>query len=142
VADRLPVWSAGALPYLQAPRTVEWGDCDPSGLIFFPNAFRYAVDAEHAALLASGLEPALVHRLVRASVRADYLAPLRFADVIATRLGVLELGRTSATYVFQHERADEVCVAGRITIVHLDSGRPAELPGELTDVLSRYVTCT
>ena len=136
---RLHIWPAGTLPYTQADRTVEWGDCDPSGLIFFPNAFRYAVDAEHSALLRAGVDPRLVERLVRASVQADYLVPLRFTDVVATRLGVLDLGHTSATYAFQHERDGEICVAGRITVVHLDDDRPAGLPVELREVLGRYL---
>ncbi len=35
--------------------TVEWGDCDPAGIVFYPNYFRWFNQGAHALFGAAGM---------------------------------------------------------------------------------------
>ena len=35
--------------------TVEWGDCDPAGIVYYPSYFRWCDQASHRLLLAAGV---------------------------------------------------------------------------------------
>ncbi len=36
--------------------TVEWGDCDPAGIVYYPSYFRWSDQAGHRLFLAAGVE--------------------------------------------------------------------------------------
>lgn len=36
--------------------TVEWGDCDPAGIVYYPSYFRWCDQASHRMFLAAGVE--------------------------------------------------------------------------------------
>jgi 4-hydroxybenzoyl-CoA thioesterase len=36
--------------------TVEWGDCDPAGIVYYPSYFRWIDQATHRLFLAAGLK--------------------------------------------------------------------------------------
>jgi acyl-CoA thioester hydrolase len=65
----------------------------------------------------------------RRHVEADFLRVLTFEDEIDVRIHAERVGRTSIAWRFEIERAGEVCVAGRMVVVHVDAdGRAAPLP--------------
>ena len=37
--------------------TIEWGDCDSAGIVFYPNYFRWFDASFHHLLRANGLDP-------------------------------------------------------------------------------------
>ena len=127
------------LPFVSQPRQVAWADCDPAGLIFFANAFRYAVEAEHDALSAAGAPPTAAVNLVRAAVTAEYLAPIFYSDRVVVEFGVTHIGQSSAHYVFRIVKEGIACVRGGITIVHVDSGQATALPARVREALSHHL---
>lgn len=82
--------------------TVEWGDCDPAGIVFYPRYFAM-FDASTAALFAHALgmrKPEMLETygivgFPMVDTRARFLAPTRFGDDIAIESTVTEFRRSS-----------------------------------------------
>ena len=93
---------------MSAPRTVireveiEFGDCDPAGIVFYPNYFRF-FDAATAGLLFEALGSRKSEWLGRFDVigipmvdtGARFLRPSRFGDVVRIETTVTTIGRSS-----------------------------------------------
>jgi acyl-CoA thioester hydrolase len=125
-----------AAPRHVALSRVAWIDTDAGGRIHFTAAFRWAEAAETALLRSLGL---LVDwaDYPRRAVEAEYLAVLRFEDEFELELGAEHVGTSSITYGWEIRRADEVCIRGRHTVVHVDAdGRPAPLSPEARRALA------
>lgn len=115
---------------------VAWVDTDAGGRIHFTNAFRYAEAAETSLMRRLGMLDRWGD-YPRRHVEAEFLRVLRFEDELEVRLRVERVGRTSITYAWTIERAGEVCVRGRHTVVNVDpEGRPAPLPDDVRAALS------
>lgn len=89
---------------------VEWGDCDPAGIIFYPTYFRWMDSAAWALLESVGYDAkrmraeGLAMPLVSAS--CDFLFPAEQADRCEVRSRIARFGGKS--FVISHEiaRAD------------------------------------
>lgn len=115
---------------------VAWVDTDAGGRIHFTNAFRYAEAAETSLMRRLGMLDRWGD-YPRRHVEAEFLRVLRFEDELEVRLRVERVGRTSITYAWTIERAGEVCVRGRHTVVNVDrEGRPTPLPDDVRAALS------
>jgi 4-hydroxybenzoyl-CoA thioesterase len=82
---------------------VEWGQCDPAGIVFYPQ-FLIIFDASTAQLFArTGLSPSEMRRkysvlgMPLVEQGAKFLKPCRFDDEITVESEVEEWGRTSFT---------------------------------------------
>jgi acyl-CoA thioester hydrolase len=137
-------WSADPFAYARViapPRHVEstrvaWVDTDAGGRIHFTAAFRWAEQAETGLIRSLGLLDDWAD-YPRRSVEAEYLAVLRFEDELEVELTAAHVGTTSITYAWEIRRADELCIQGRHTVVHVDGeGRPAPLPAAVRRALS------
>lgn len=94
---------------------IEWGDCDPAGIVYFP---RYAewFDACTASMLAAAGFPKT--ELVRArgivfpvvETQTRFFLASRFGEEVAVETTVVRLGRSS--FVVQHQlfKSDRVAV--------------------------------
>jgi 4-hydroxybenzoyl-CoA thioesterase len=81
---------------------IEWGDCDPAGIVFYPRYFAF-FDASTAALLerALGMTKAAYlaaydftgHPLV--DTQSRFLIPTRFGDDVTIESGVTAVHRSS-----------------------------------------------
>ena len=100
--------------------TVEFGDCDPAGIVFYPNFFRWMDAASRHYLVAMGIPP--WHHVADApgligtplvDVHATFRHPASYGDEITVETAVLEWRRTS--FVLSHiiRRAELVLVEGR-----------------------------
>jgi 4-hydroxybenzoyl-CoA thioesterase len=85
---------------------VDWGHCDPAGIVFYPNYFRW-FDASTSALFESvGLPLPQLYRdhglsgFPLLEVRASFAAPSSFGDDIDIESGVVEWG--AKTLKVQH----------------------------------------
>ena len=117
-------------------RRVAWVDTDAGGRIHFTAPFKYAEAAETALrreldLLGDwGDYP-------RRHVEADYRAVLRFDDEVDVTIRAEHVGRTSIAWAWEIRRGDELCVEGRLVVVHVDrDGKPSELPARVRAALS------
>jgi len=102
---------------------IEWGDCDPAGIIFFPRYFAYFDACTHALLERAGFRQRdmqseygiLGFPLV--DVRARFIVPTRYDDDVVVESSVKKLGRTS--FEIQHllYKEDVLAVEGSETRV-------------------------
>jgi 4-hydroxybenzoyl-CoA thioesterase len=100
--------------------TVEFGDCDPAGIVFYPNYFRWMDAASLHFFRDAGVPPwreferatgIIGTPLVDASAR--FLRPSSYGDVIEVETSITEWRGKS--FVLSHimRRGDDVLVEGR-----------------------------
>jgi 4-hydroxybenzoyl-CoA thioesterase len=81
---------------------IQWGDCDPAGIVYYPRYFGF-FDASTEALLERGLGMTK-HEYMKAydfaghplaSTQSRFLLPTRFGDDVTIESEVAAIGRTS-----------------------------------------------
>src|SRR5882757_9330774 len=91
------------------PVTVEWGDCDEAGIVFYPNYFYWFDCGFQRLLRGRGLSQRILKErfgavtpIVRAE--AEFIAPARYDDVLAivARVEHWETRRFRVTYTLSH----------------------------------------
>ena len=130
--------------------TVEWGDCDPAGIVFYPRYFAM-FDASTGALFAaaSGMtkRQLLAHYgsigFPMVDTRAKFILPSRFGDVIRIRTTATELRRSSFDISHTILRGDDVAAEATETrvwaAVHPDD--PERIKGvPIPDLLVQQLT--
>jgi 4-hydroxybenzoyl-CoA thioesterase len=98
---------------------IEWGDCDPAGIIFYPRYFEI-FDISTTVLIERALGMSkleylkaydfLGHPLVE--TRARFRTPTRFGDEVAIKTALVELGRSSFKIEHRLTRAGTLAVEG------------------------------
>lgn len=130
----MTVTGPGARAHVERVR-VEFVDTDAGGRIHHTAALRWAERAEHGLLRAVGW--ADLTSFPRRRVEVEFLAPLRFGDVVDVEISATAVGRTSVTWAWRVLRGGETCVVGSTTCVHVgDDDRPRAVPAELRSSLS------
>jgi len=102
---------------------IEWGDCDPVGIIFYPRYFEI-FDASTSALFerALGLKKIELLKIFDftgfplARTRARFLKPTRFGDDVTVDTAVT-FGRSSFAVEHRLSLKGELCVEGSETRV-------------------------
>ncbi len=99
---------------------VEWGDCDPLGIVFFPRYFEYFDACTNALFFrALGFPKAQMLRhyqiagipLVQAS--CNFIVPSSFGDTVVVDSSVNEWGASSFSLTHKLFRGDTLAVEGR-----------------------------
>jgi 4-hydroxybenzoyl-CoA thioesterase len=127
---------------------IEWGDCDPAGIVFYP---RYlAIFDECTARLierATGmtklklLETGEVAGFPLVDVRLRFLLPTRFGDDVEIESAVKEIGKSSFRVLHRLSKGGELAVEAEEKRVWV--GRDPKDPGKIKskpipkDVLER-----
>ena len=119
--------------------TVEWGHCDPAGIVFNPRFLEF-FDWSTALLLeaATGLAKAAMieaHGIVGiplVDTRARFQAPARYGDRVAIASTVVALSRSSFSVRHRLTRGAVLCVEGEETRVW--AGRHPDDPARLKGV--------
>jgi acyl-CoA thioester hydrolase len=112
-------------------RRIEWPDTDASGMYHNTAAFRFIEVAETTLLERLGFVHEIYGRHPRAHIEADFLAPLRFRDLVDIELIVDRVGRTSIHYRFEMRSNGKVAVRGNVVAVLMD--RPGGQPVPWSD---------
>jgi 4-hydroxybenzoyl-CoA thioesterase len=94
---------------------VHWGDCDPAGIIFYPNYFRW-IDAASWALFESvGYGAAWMKKQHMAmplvSAECQFLAPAVHGDRCEVRSRIARFGGKSFVVAHEIVRSDETALA-------------------------------
>ena len=125
---------------------VEWGDCDPAGIVFYPRFFAM-FDAATAFLLeeASGRSRAALisHYEIlgwpMVDTRAVFHAPVSFDDKVEIKSEILRVGRSSFDVEHELFRESVRCVTASETRVWSTKSREGisshPLPDELRSAL-------
>jgi 4-hydroxybenzoyl-CoA thioesterase len=104
--------------------TVEWGDCDPAGIVFNPRFFEF-FDANSWLLFETALgvkqqELASTYGIVGIALvdaRANFLKPIKFGDTIKIASHVSEFRRSSFDVEHRISIGEELAVEGGETRV-------------------------
>ncbi len=129
---------------------IEWGDCDPFGIVFFPRYFEYFDSCTNALFhRALGIKKAEMLRryniagipLVQAS--CNYFVPSSFGDVVQVDSCVTRWGRSSFSVQHKLFRGDTLAVEGiekRVWTVRLSGDPPGHkgkaIPKEVIEKFS------
>ncbi len=131
-------------------RRVEWGDCDPAAIVFYPNFYRWMDEATWAFLESRGLDHAALRARFDAffgtplvETGAQFLSPMRHGDHFVVRSSVAEWKRK--TFKMAHRfvtKAETVAIGFEIRILgvrdreHPERLRAAPIPTDFRDTLS------
>ncbi len=129
---------------------IEWGDCDPAGIIFYPRYFEI-FDASTTVLIERALGMKKIDYLKAydflghppVETRARFRLPTRFGDEVAIETALVACGRSSFTIEHRLTSAGALAVEGfetRVWVVrHPDDAArmksqaiPAEVVARLT----------
>ncbi|MBF0680184.1 MAG: acyl-CoA thioesterase [Devosia sp.] len=128
--------------------TVQFGDCDPAGIVYYPNYFRMFDNATGALLSAAlGMNKRqwLAHYdiagIPMVDTGAQFFMPASFGDVLEIRSEITELGRSSFSLRHTIMRETNVGVEAcekRVWTRRDETGsiRSAPLPDDLRKRLS------
>jgi 4-hydroxybenzoyl-CoA thioesterase len=117
---------------------IEWGHCDPAGIVYFPNYFTYFDSSTNALFLrALGFnkyEMLKVYDIVGISlvdVGARFIVPSVFGDVVTIESTVEAIKRSSFRMRHRLLRGETLAVEGRETRVWVgrDPADPQKLKG-------------
>ena len=103
---------------------IEWGDCDPAGIVFYPRYFAFFDQCTTAlferALGMTKYEFLKAHDILGyplVDARASFLVPSKYCDEVVVETTIAEFRR--ASFVVQHRlwKGDELGVEGMETRV-------------------------
>ncbi len=117
---------------------IQFGDCDPAGIVYYPNYFRFCDNAT-AALISAALgmhKKAWLAEFGSAGIPmvdtgARFLKPNSFGDHVEIRSEITELGRASFALTHTILREGEVTVEvreKRVWTVRNESGGISSAP--------------
>ena len=124
-------------------RRVEWGDCDPAGIVFNPNFFRWFDHSTTMLYEAAGWpKQEMLERFGAAGcplveTRASFRSPCRYGDDVLITSTVSDVRKSSFDIHHSLTKGDSVCVEGfetRVwTVRDPDSGtiKSSPLPDDL-----------
>jgi len=118
---------------------IEWGDCDPFGIVFFPRYFEY-FDACTNALFHRALgfaKPEMLRRFRIAGIplveaKCNFKVPSTFGDVVLVESYVTDWGTSSFSLSHKLYRGDVLAVEGmekRVWTVR-ESGDPSKVKSQ------------
>jgi len=95
---------------------IEWGDCDPAGIVFYPRYFQLFDTCTTALFWCAGLpKPEMLKRynilgLALVDVQAKFIIPSRFGDEVLIETTIIEFRQSS--FVISHKlfKAEQLAV--------------------------------
>lgn len=127
---------------------VEWGDCDPAGIVYFPRFFEYFDACTNALFEAAGFRKAEMLKqygligipLVEAS--AQFHAPASFGDTVTVESRIVQWGTSSFRVEHRLYKGSVLGAEGRETRVWTvrDTQSPKGMRGEVipAEVKARF----
>jgi 4-hydroxybenzoyl-CoA thioesterase len=114
--------------------TVNFGDTDPAGLVYFPNIFHYCHIAmerlfeEVCGVSYSKLTGEMQVGFPTAKIDGEFTTPLRYGDVIDIEIAVSEIGNKSLSLSYKVRNGEGV-VSAKVSqvVVAMDLNRHASI---------------
>ena len=83
--------------------TVEWGESDPFGLVYFPRMLAWFNDAEHEFFAQAGYPvKEMIEKdrtaFVMGRIQFDFVGPAAYGDRILTRLKLVDISNSTLTW--------------------------------------------
>ncbi|MGD2100906.1 MAG: thioesterase family protein [Acidimicrobiia bacterium] len=118
-------------------RRVQWMDTDAAGIWHHSVVIRWAEEAEAELHRELGIIDETFGATPRVRTEFEFGLPLEFDEVVDITLTVVELGRTSITYLIEVVSGSREIATGRMVAVLIDrqSGEKRSWPDHLRAVL-------
>ncbi len=129
-------------------RAVKFEEVDAAGIVFFARFATYAHEAmeDFFSQLDGGYVRLITERrlgLPAVKLETDFLAPLRYGDVIRIETSVAKLGRRSAVFVYELKRKADGVLASRMrhTVVFsdLEAMQSCDMPPDVRAAFEAHV---
>lgn len=125
-------------------RRIQFGDCDPAGVVYAPRVADYIVEASHEFLGVRLGTPALSYIMslgVLPPARAlsiEFVGLMSWDDLIYLQVSVADLGTTSFTLMVEASKDGMPVFRGRLSYVCIspEARRPVPIPPQLRAALS------
>ena len=115
---------------------IEWGDCDPAGIVYFPRYFAIMDNCTtHLFERATGLKKYQMQKkydfagFPMVDVRAKFYAPTRYGDDVVVESRIAEFGNSRFEVLHRLTKDDELAVEGFETRVWV--GRHPDDPSRI-----------
>lgn len=129
---------------------IEFGDCDPGGIVYFPRYFEYFDACTNALFEHAGLpKREMIARYGIAGIpivecRGRFIAPSQYGEKVVVESCVSEWGRSSFSVQHKLFRGDVLAVEGfekRVWVAHASDGQ-SRFKGEAIsqEVKERFAT--
>jgi 4-hydroxybenzoyl-CoA thioesterase len=130
---------------------IEWGQCDPAGIVYYPQ-FLSMFDWSSMKLLQKALGMDKHQMLAKfncggvpvVKIETTFRAPCRFGEVVGITSTMLKVGRTSFHIQHHLHKGDELCVECDQVRVWVTPNsddplkiRPMPIPSEVVDRLNK-----
>ena len=111
---------------------IEWGDCDPADIVYYPNYFRYFDMSTAHHFAAAGLpKPDLIARygvigFPMVDTRASFHLPSTHGDEVRIETRIVRFGHSSFDVEHRLYRGDTLAVEGfekRVLVKQADDGK-------------------
>jgi 4-hydroxybenzoyl-CoA thioesterase len=119
---------------------IEWGDCDPLGIVYFPRYFEFFDGCTNALFEHAGLpkqemlKKYAIGGIPLVESRARFLLPSSFGDTVVVESNITEWGKASFSVYHRLFKGEELAVEGfekRVWVVHA--------PGEKNKIKSQTI---
>lgn len=125
--------------------TVDWGDCDPAGIVFYPRYFAWFDRAAHRFFERQGLD----HHAVQATygaiglslvdAQARFMRPATFGDRLHAQIRLDAMSTRSLTLQHRILRGDVCLVEGREVRVWMVADGEGVAAAPIPDVVRRLL---
>lgn len=100
------------------PISVSFGDCDPAGIVFYPNTFRWMDATFHDFLRGHGGHAVICDQLNAKGLglvdsSAQFRSPMRDGDLLSIQMTIAEWGRKTVTVTYEGQIEDRVAFSGK-----------------------------
>jgi 4-hydroxybenzoyl-CoA thioesterase len=127
---------------------IEWGDCDPLGIVYFPRYFEFFDACTNALFERAGLrkqemlEKYRIGGIPLVEARARFLSPSSFGDTVVVESNITEWGKSSFSVHHRLFKADLLAVEGfekRVWVVRgVDGGKKIESQAIPREVMEKF----
>jgi 4-hydroxybenzoyl-CoA thioesterase len=116
--------------------SISFGDCDPAGIVYYPNLYAWFDRAFHDWLRRFGGHAALCRELGAIGIgvieaRASFRKPMRDGETLRVTLSVQDWGRKTLTLNYEGRVADDVVVSSTEVRGLFKLSRDAIVAGEI-----------
>ncbi len=128
---------------------IEWGDCDPLGIVYFPRYFEFFDACTNALFERAGLrkqemlEKYKIGGIPLVEARARFLAPSAFGETVVVESNITEWGKSSFSVHHRLFKADLLAVEGfekRVWVVR-GAGKRIESQAIPREVMEKFEDC-
>ena len=129
--------------------TIEWGDCDPAGIVYYPRYFAMFDSSTHYLFASKGLDKFQMlkkHNAVgypMVDTQAKFYIPSKYGDEVSIVSEIESFGRSSFNVVHKLMKGDKVaieCWEKRVWVVkdpeNPEAIKSAPVPEEVVAAMS------